>query len=187
MKTVILHGELGRRFGRYHRLAVKTTAEAVRALMANYSGFEEFLCKSHSRGVGYRVFHGKQSHGLREINYPAGLDTIRIAPAIMGSKGWLDIVIGAALVSAAIFLAPTGLGFPLGALGASMIIGGVSGLLSKPPSPLDLNGPQAQASSFIFSGPSNSTAQGTAVPIGYGRMIIGSTVVSAGIETFDQA
>ena len=37
--------------------------------------------------------------------------------------------------------------------------------------------------SYAFGGAVNTTAQGQPVPIGYGRMIIGGAVISAGITT----
>jgi len=40
---------------------------------------------------------------------------------------------------------------------------------------------------FGFSGPVNTTAQGNPVPIGYGRLIVGSVVISAEILASDIA
>lgn len=40
--------------------------------------------------------------------------------------------------------------------------------------------------SYNFNGAVNTTAQGNPVPLGYGRMIIGSAVISAGIYAMDQ-
>jgi predicted phage tail protein len=40
--------------------------------------------------------------------------------------------------------------------------------------------------SYNFNGPINTTAQGNPVPLGYGRKIVGSAVVSAGIYSEDQ-
>ena len=37
--------------------------------------------------------------------------------------------------------------------------------------------------SYTFSGPVNTTAQGQPVPVGYGRLIVGGAVISAGITT----
>jgi predicted phage tail protein len=43
MTTIILLGELGKRFGRRHKMAVASAAEAVRALCANFPTFEREL------------------------------------------------------------------------------------------------------------------------------------------------
>ncbi len=63
-------------------------------------------------------------------------------------------------------------------LGASLILGGVSGLLTPTPSSLS---PADQRVSFIFNGAVNTVTQGGPVPVLYGRMMVGSVVISAGI------
>ena len=52
MTTIILLGELGKRFGRRHKMAVATAAEAVRALCANFPTFERELLASGERLPG---------------------------------------------------------------------------------------------------------------------------------------
>ncbi len=61
MVTIILLGELGRRFGRRHSLAISSAAEAIRALAANFPAFERELVASGQRGVGYRVLAGREA------------------------------------------------------------------------------------------------------------------------------
>ena len=58
MVTVILLGELGKTYGRRHRLAITSAAEAIRALVANFPGLERELVAPGERGVGYRVLAG---------------------------------------------------------------------------------------------------------------------------------
>lgn len=51
--TIIrLYGALGARFGRVHRLAVKTSAEAVKALSINLAGFESYLMNAKKKRDG---------------------------------------------------------------------------------------------------------------------------------------
>ena len=45
MKTVYLHGKLGKRFGKKWELAVDTIPEAMNAIDVNSEGFLEHLCK----------------------------------------------------------------------------------------------------------------------------------------------
>lgn len=96
----------------------------------------------------------------------------------------------------------TALGTATSAIGASLILSGTAQLLS--PQPADLPGltstgaggrassfdparnePADNRSSYIFNGAVNVTAQGNPVPICYGRMRVGSVVVSAGVSTAD--
>ena len=58
LRTIKLSGFLGKKFGRVHRLAVDSPAEAIRALSVNINGFREFLENSHKNGVAYSFLVG---------------------------------------------------------------------------------------------------------------------------------
>lgn len=192
MKTIILLGELGRRYGRRHKLDIKTPAEAVRALMANFKDFGSFVASSHERNVGYKVLSVRDELGEDELHNPAG-KTITIAPVVAGAGGGLGkILIGAALIAAAILVPGLGAVALFGSttlasvafsIGVSMALGGVAQLLAPtPPS----TGPQdEQEPSYVFDGAVNTTSQGYPVPVGYGRLVVGSAVISAGISVED--
>lgn len=195
MKTIILYGELANRFGKYHRFAVRNAGEAIRALRANFKGFEQYMCGAHLDGVGFKVFIGGHSIGskVEEIHHPSSdREIIRIVPVLAGSgSGWSKIIIGAILVAAAVVATAltAGSASPLlataiqsaGLIGASLIIGGIAQLLTKTPD----NNSGNNRNSHIFSGPQNTVAVGNPVPVVYGRMMVGSCVISAGITTVD--
>ena len=191
MKTIILLGELGKRYGRKHLLDVKSPAEAVRALCANFKDFAAFVSSSSERNVGYRVLNRRDELALDELHNPAS-HRITIAPMVAGGGGTMgSILLGAALIAAAFLtggvslVAGSGLVFSGLAgqvafgIGLSMALGGVAQMLAPPPKS---RGPEEeQQPSYVFNGAVNTTAQGQPVPIGYGRMIVGSAVISAGI------
>ena len=225
MKRVVLRGELGKQFGRIHKFDLNTPAEAIRALCANFEGFQQALVTASERGVGYIVQVGKAAiDEVDEIHNPTGQDEeISITPVLAGAGGGVGkILTGVALVAAAIVFAPAGAGFlglgagattaagftlgaaassAIGFIGASLILSGTAQLLS--PQPADLpgltgatggrrnsfdpvnNDPADNRSSYIYNGAVNLTAQGNPVPICYGRMRVGSVVVSAGVSTTD--
>ena len=203
MRTIILLGELGKRYGRKHLLDVKTPAEAVRALCANFKCFADFVSSSHERNVAYRVLNVRDEVGADELNNPAGR-RITIAPVIVGEnflkKIWNSsvgkVLAGFALIALATFNplaffggAPllTGLAGKVAfGIGVNLAIGGVAQLLAPPPKQ-DGNRDQSTQPSYVFNGPVNTTAQGQPVPVGYGRMIVGSAVISAGISVEDIA
>lgn len=194
MKTIILLGELGKRYGRRHLLDVKSPAEAVRALCANFKDFAAFVSASSERNVGYRVLNMREDVGADELHNPASR-RITIAPVIAGAGGTIGkILIGAALIAAS-FLVPglgavalfgtTTLATVAFSVGVSLALGGIAQMLSPQPK---FDGPQEeQQPSYVFNGPVNTTAQGQPVPVGYGRMIVGSAVISAGISVEDIA
>lgn len=202
MKTIVLLGELGKKFGRKHRFDVKSPAEAIRALVANYPAFERHMIESV---LPYRVVVGKSPiQQLDDIHNPSGdSETIKIVPVMAGAGGngmsIGMIVLGVALVAAAFFtggasIAAAGFlegglvttfwgGMALG-LGSALILGGTAQLLAGTPKAVDMSSTGTENNpSYGFNGPVNVSAQGNPVPVGYGRMIVGSAVISAGIVT----
>lgn len=192
MKTIVLLGELGKRYGRRHRLDVASPAEAVRAMCANFKDFAGFVSASADRNVGYRVITAREDLAADELHQPAG-KTITIAPVIAGAGGSIGkIILGAALIAAAIFVpalavplfGTTTLATVAFSVGVSLALGGVAQMLAPVPPSLD-RGIDEDKPSYIFNSAQNTTAQGQAVPVGYGRMIVGSAVISAGINVED--
>jgi predicted phage tail protein len=195
MRKVKLLGELGKKFGRVFKLDVKTPAEAIRALCVNLPGFEQHLVQSQQRNVGYKVIQGKDELDENGLLLPLGKQDLKLVPVVMGSGSLGRILLGGALIFAAVFN-------PLGALGGtalltgtaatiatavgtSLIIGGVSELLFPAPKTPNLQDRPDNKPSYVFNGAVNTTAQGYPVPVGYGRMIVGSAVISAAITTED--
>lgn len=69
-------------------------------------------------------------------------------------------------------------------VGAALTLGGVSSLLFSPSAPTATQSSSFdQISSSHFNGPINLAQQGNPIPIAYGRIRIGSQVISAGITT----
>jgi predicted phage tail protein len=85
-RTIRLYGKLGARFGRVHRLAVRSTAEAFRALCALLPDFDRELMTSRDCGIYYACFLGKRNIGKAEVALAGGTEDIRIAPVLMGAK-----------------------------------------------------------------------------------------------------
>lgn len=193
LRTIQLGGVLGKRFGRVHRLAVANAAEAVHALGSLLGGFDAFLTQAKDKGMGFAVFYGKdRSLTEDELTFPVrGEDVIRIVPMVLGAKsGWVRIIIGAVLVIVGYVLTAFGygaIGVPLANMGWAMIIGGVIQLLTPVPKGQSSRDKGENTPSYSFNGPVNTQAQGATVPVLYGELIVGSAVVSAGINAVDQA
>ena len=152
----------------------------------------------------YRVTVGTYDLDLDEIHHPVGQETIKIVPVVAGAGGSVGkILAGVALIALAFIpgigfaaataatatTAATAAGFTafgsvIFGLGASLVLGGVAQLIS--PVPRVATGPDSEQDprkSYSFSGIINVTRQGTPVPIVYGETIVGSVVISAGIDT----
>jgi len=173
MREIRLYGHLGDRFGRVFNLDVKSPAEAIAALAANFPDFRPYLMK-HSE-PGYRVVVGREAIDKLGLETRSEGTTIKIIPVIHGAGAGLKIIVGAILVVASIFfpfLAPIGIG---------LIVGGVAQALFAPPTATSPEKPNNQPS-YTFNGPVNTTKQGNPVPVCYGEMIVGSQVIYAGIS-----
>lgn len=185
LRTIRLYGSLAKQFGRVHRLAVESTAEAVRALCVILPGFQTELMTSGERGIKYACFLGKTNISKDDLQLSGGADDIRIAPVMAGAKagGILQFIAGAILVVAGYFTANP----MLMNLGISMALGGVVQMLSPQQAGTSAADTPENTPSYVFNGPVNTTAQGNPVPLLYGRMVVGSAVISAGILAQEQA
>lgn len=190
LRTIRLYGVLGAKFGRVHRMAVSSTSEAMRALGVVLPGFKKFVINAKDNGLTFAVFRGKQNLSEKELEFPVGGDDIRIAPVLIGSKssGIFQTIFGAVLF--AVGAVSTYFGNPYGgnmmAMGAAMALGGVAQLLSPHVAGLNGTGPD-NGTSYYFSGPVNSSAQGGVAQIVIGRITCGSKRISSGIYAEDQA
>lgn len=184
VRTIRLYGQLGAKFGRVHRLAVINTAEAIRALSVTVKGFEAYLMQSHSKGIEFACFIGKENIDKEQLIHPCGASDIRIAPVIKGSKrgGLLQTIVGVVMiVVGVVFQQPW-----LVNMGIAVTMGGVAQMLSPTQKGLGTQDGPDNGASYNFNGPVNVTAQGNPVPLFYGEMLIGSATVSAGIFSEDQ-
>lgn len=181
LREIRLYGELGRRFGRLHRMAVSTPAEAIRALMANFPEFERALLEV---APGYRVLVGKKiMPGVEALYDPQHRDDcFKIVPMMAGAKkgGLFGFILGAVL---------TVVGVAFGQVwliqaGVGLMLGGVVQMLTPVPK-MQAGSDAPDKPSYLFNGADNITAQGNPVPVGYGRMIVGSVQLSVGIDVAD--
>jgi len=211
MVTIRLLGEAGRRYGRRFQLAVKTPAEALRALCLQIPGLRQYLLESGEKGIDWRVVTD-HAEGLDEdqMLWPMSKRMV-LAPLPAGRGGVGKIIAGVALVALAIFVLPgaligvgtlgtIGLGAfaaPVGAIGVSLIFGGVAELLTPTPKMPNVKGGglgggssstsgrdrDEQLNSFAFDKSNANTVQGDVVPVLYGERIIGALpVLSFGLE-----
>ena len=201
LRKIKLYGQLAKFIGRRVLEAdVATAAEAVRMLVANFPGLEQHMAEQY-----YRVTVGTYDLGLDEIHDPAGQQDIKIAPVVAGAGGGVGkILIGVALIAAAIVFAPAAAGFlglgmaaggtaftlgaaasvAIGSIGASLLLGGVAQLLTPVPKVLQGGGSDNDPrKTYNFSGIQQTSRQGVPVPCVYGLTLVGSVVISAGTDT----
>lgn len=193
LRTIRIYGRLAKFLKRRKFEAeVGSAAEAVRFLLANFPQLEPELAQGH-----YRVTVGGYDLNEQELHDPAGLQEIKIIPVLAGAGAVGRIIAGVALIAltiatggfggAAIGLFGTGtlaVGTVAIGIGASLVLGGVAQLLTPVPKiPQGTDTQDDPRKSFSFSGVQQTSRAGVPVPIVYGETLVGSVVISAGIDT----
>jgi predicted phage tail protein len=126
----------------------------------------------------------------------AGVALVAVSFLLPGAGLFGTFGLGGAAAGAGI---GTVLGTAASAIGAGLILYGTGQLISPQPAELPgitatprsnsfdpaRNDPADNRSSYIYNGAVNLTAQGNPVPLCYGRMRVGSVVISAGVSTTD--
>ena len=185
MKTIKLHGILGKKFGQFFKLDVQTAREATHAIACQNAEFKRFMLESDKLGLKFSVFLGRKNITENDIDNVTDTDVIHIVPRIVGSGGstfnWLQVVAGAVLVGVGVFV--PGMQWAIGA-GVGLLVGGVAGLLMPTPQ-MDNQDPDGNKANKGFGSAVTTVSQGNPVPILYGEREIGGFYASGGIYAED--
>lgn len=229
-QVVRLLGDLGERYGTEHTYYdLRTPADAIKLLCINKPKLQEELVHAHEHGVGYRLIQAGTDLGYDDLQLPLGSNDLILTPVIAGSfdDSTTAVLAGVGLVAFSILTAGAGLGFlglgagltggffalgsaasvALGAIGTSLILGGVAQMLSPQPVVSSLSGGRLRGSgesgstdgpqsvvrgsdgrqSYMFTGAANTVGVGATIPVVYGEVIAGSHLLSAKIEVADDS
>lgn len=187
LRKIKLYGRLAKFIGkRVLEADVASAAEAVRFLLANFPEAEKHMADQY-----YRVSVGGYDLAEEEIHYPVGQEPIKIIPVVAGAGAVGRIIAGIALIALSFAIIPLGIAAAgsgiatlVGGIGASLVLGGIAQLLTPVPAlPIGAGSDKDPRKSYSFSGIQNTSRQGTPVPIVYGETVVGSVVISAGIDT----
>lgn len=181
LRKIRLYGRLAKFIGRRVLEAdVASAAEAVRFLLANWPALEQHMADQH-----YRVSVGGYELTADELHDPAGQQEIKIVPVMAGAGAVGRIIAGIALIALSFIpgIGALAVSLMIG-VGASLVLGGVAQLLTPVPT-LDTgkDSEKDPRKSYSFSGIQQTSRQGVPVPIVYGETLVGSVVISAGIDT----
>ena len=204
LKVVKVYGALRKRLGQCRfEFDVNTPAQAIKALCVNFPGLDRWLIDSEQNGIGYRVSIGREkiSDDLTPLGQPfSDREVFSITPVVAGAgRGGLQIGVGLALIATAIVTGGTSLTFGAGGFGAvsgasiglsvaagniglALTLSGIATALSPQPELNSTLDESVQLESFTFSNVVNTQRQGMPVPIAYGRLFVGSAVLSSGLD-----
>ena len=184
MVNVRFYGSL-KQFGTQFRLDCKTPAEVIQALTSQIPKLRQFI----QQGL-FTVRVGREYLDNRYLEQ--GLNqhlkedaTVHFTPVLKGSKkaGVFQTIVGAVMVVVGAFTSYAG-GAALIAGGIGLMAGGVAQMLTKIPS-MSTGRDAEKKQSTSFSNLSNMAAQGRQMPLAYGRIRVGSLIISQGVETMD--
>lgn len=189
MRTIHLYGSLGQEFGRKHRFDIQSIAEAIEALRANFPKFFDRLRHGHFRVVvGKTTRNGLELDGPSLPGFKLGKQDLHIVPVIKGSKrGGLGKIVagialiglsvatgGSALMGASLF-GTTTVGSAVGQIGLGMTMTGVASFIAPEQSAPD------NTQSFTMTGPTTTAREGGIVPIVYGEVWTGGTMINGAL------
>jgi predicted phage tail protein len=194
LRTIRVYGRLAKFLKRRKFEAeISSAAEAVRFLVTNFPQLEKHMADQH-----YRVSVGGYDLSFDEIHNPSGLQEIKIVPVVAGGSGATGRILAGVGLIALSFLtagatvgllglaAPVAISPIIAGIGVSLALGGVAQLLTPVPTlstPSTIDTVKDPRKSYSFSGIQNTSRQGVPVPIVYGETLVGSVVISAGIDT----
>ena len=196
LKVIKLSGSLGRRFGVFHKLAVDSYPEAIRALSSQVEGFKDYMQSEVGSRMRYAVFVDGKNVGQHDEKAWQCAKEVRIIPIPTGSKsgGLFQVVLGAVIMAAAFFTGGGSLAL-MGAfassafmMGGAMVLGGVMQMISPQQGGSRLSSQSAENKpSYAFGGAVNTTAAGYPIPLPYGQRTVGGAIWSAGSYAEDKA
>ena len=190
LKKIKVYGTLRKFLGQAEfKVDLNTPREAISFLVCNFQGIEEHMAEQfYTIQVGSKVI----TEDLLNLNTQ---DYIIIIPVVHGN--FLPILAGVGALFGAAAIPATILGSELLAtlavsaltsIGTSMVIDGVTSMLSPQQNNLSPTGqdsldPAALASNYSFTGLTNISNAGVPVNLVYGEIVVGSIVVSNGVDT----
>ena len=213
---------------------LRTPADAIKLLCINYPAFKTELIAAHESGIGYRVLQAGVDLDLNDLHLPIGQNDLIVTPVLAGAGGGAGrVLLGAALIGlsfvtfggSALFAGGTGLGTSaaglvqtatatgiyagagsaaIGVIGASLVLGGVTQMLSPQPELGGISGVSTRSEfqatrpesvnrgfdgqqSYAYLGAQNTVGVGATIPVAYGKVLIGSHVISADVDVAEES
>lgn len=195
MTEVFVHGRLGKEFGKCFKFSISKPRDVIAAIDSVFEGFHNRMIELARSGAHYSLIADDQVIGsVEDFVAKRKIKQVHIVPVLFGS-GVVALAIGVVALIGAVAAGGTAtlIGVVLLAVAFTAISFGVQSLLAKPPSAnsASLSGGSGQqgstsatSKSFLFTNKENITQQGNPVPLGYGRLRIGSAVIQQTVKSY---
>jgi len=164
MTTIRLHGILAQKYGKMFKMNIDKPKDVIRAIDVNREGFRKTVVDLQKQGFSYELIVNKKRLSEKSFLNNKKPEEIDFVPFIVGSGDF-----GLSLL---FMLASTAIQYALTDPGT--IDGGETTIGSD-------------SKSLLFSSSIiNLTAQGSPLPIGYGRLKVGSSVIQSSMKSIPQ-
>jgi|SaaInlStandDraft_2_1057019.scaffolds.fasta_scaffold01022_2 predicted phage tail protein len=204
-KQIELLGVLGEKFGSKYVCSEKASIkDTMKLIECQNPEFKAFLIEALELGFDLAIVNGdhiitdyeeiflnKKYDGTTYMALvptgSGGFGKILAAIAIIAFAIYMPVIfayeaagIGAATISVVPGWAAAGGAFQMAlfSLGANLLIGGITELLTKAPKK-----DREEEAGTIFNGPANSIKTGQPIPILYGKLLIGGTAISINYQS----
>lgn len=191
MTVIRLHGILKKEFGETFNMSIRRAKEVIDAISANKPTFKNRIHELSQQGIHYSiVVDGEAIQTQEQYGAATSPCIVDLVPVICGYGA-----VAAGVVAVGAFAAAAGgVGATIGITAAMWVSVGVAALgmavqMAMAPKP-DMKRTESTVSgakqSFMLSSKANLIEQGNPVPVGYGRLRVGSSVIQATVKSYPQ-
>lgn len=166
MTKIKLHGILAKEYGEIFNMKISKPRDVIKAIDCNRSGFRKRVVDLQKQGFVYDILVDKKRMTKESFLNSKSPHQIDLVPVIVGSGLPLLEVILIAVAQVAISYA---LMDPGTLDGGEATVGSTKGSL------------------LFQGGNANVASQGSPIPIGYGRLKVGSQIVQSSVKSFPQS
>ena len=193
LTKITFHGNLPKALGRKDfELKIDSVAEGLKAVdVISKRNLSKAILENEKQNIKYKILTDEKSLFSEDVNdiekvknsemfVSKKYKTIDIVPVLEGAGDGakdLGMVIGGGLLF--------GIGYAMESttmmiIGAYSFLTGMSNLLAEPPEFEDFREIQQvnKKESYLFNGPVNTYNPGGPVPVGYGRVMVGSLTIA---------
>jgi len=187
MKTIYLHGAIGKKFGKKWTMCISDRNELIKAINANCEGFAEYIIQQALEGNEHYML-AKNPKELKSnqdcldnlVKDDCLQEEIHIVPQVYG--GFIASAIAFVTTLSATSAAVVAMSAAVWA-GLSQLA--ISALTATDDSDKKTSrGDTSSTKSLMLASSRETASDGGSVPLGYGRMLIGPVLVSQSMQTF---
>jgi predicted phage tail protein len=198
MTNIYLHGELAHAFGKFFKLKINNALSALKGIDANKKGFFQKISLLNKNGIYYSIIVDNQEvQNQNELIEKRNIKSIHIIPIIYGSGELAAAGLGLTVTVAGVTTLTVAGQIVAGLVNMAISLG-VSFLMSAlmkqaaPPSAgvqnIAVGGAsatiEAAGKSYVFSNSVNTSEQGSAIPVGYGKIKTSSNVIFSSVHNY---